>query len=207
MPSSARFALSLPVQNLRQAPLTFTYLTFTRGSVSTVTATYGIGSGVSSTGPAPTSRGWSDMSNPLSKGPSDPQLTSYVVNSADLAYPTFSSIPASIANVAAAPGLPKCYDIRSCSSRAHCVAQESQLDQLPDKQEPSCQAIAAPMQCSRKALSIIANSFCADVSAFIHSDAHLHRPPRGCRYGHRWHYSCNVYARSRWPDPVYLYVW
>jgi hypothetical protein len=147
-------------------PLTFTYLTFVGSSVSPATTTYGSGSGLNSASATPTSHPWSDMSTYPSKPSSILRPTSYVVNSSDLAYPSFSSVAASIAGAPAAPGL---------QNVTQFGAEAFELVALLKKaNSTNCQTckkimsgIAATMRVQQEALSIIANPFCAGFKAFI----------------------------------------
>lgn len=162
---SALCALSVFAEDTA-SPLTFTYLTFTHGSVSTATTTYGSAPGSSSASTAATSQSWSPWSYAPSKASSVPHPTSYVVNPSDLAYPTFSNVSATIANVPAAPGL---------QNATQFGAEALGLIALFKKaNSTNCQTcknimsgIAATMKVQQEALSIIANPFCAELGAFI----------------------------------------
>lgn len=155
----ALWAISVVAEDTA-SPLTFTYLTFTAGTVSTATTTYGSATGTSSASPTATGYPWGYTST------SALHPTSYVLNSADLAYPTFSSVNASIANAPAAPGLRN-------STQFGLEALEL-VALLKNANSTNCQtcknimsSIAATMRVQQEALSIIANPFCEVLSAFI----------------------------------------
>src|ERR1700733_1552580 len=101
---SALCAVSTIAQDT-STPLTFTYLTFVGSSVSPATTTYRSGGQLDSASATPSSHPSSDTFTYASKPSSKLHPTSYVVNPSDLAYPTFSSVAASIAGAPAAPGL------------------------------------------------------------------------------------------------------
>lgn len=160
---SALCALSVFAEDTT-SPLTFTYLTFTKGSVSTATTTYGSTAGSASA--TTTSHPRSDWSKSPSKASSMSHPTSYVVNPADLAYPTFSNVSASIANAPAAPGLQNATQFG--------LEALGLIALLKKANSTNCQtcknimsSIAATMKVQQEALSIIANPFCAELSAFI----------------------------------------
>jgi hypothetical protein len=146
--------------------LTFTYLTFTHGSVSTATTTYGSATGSSSAPATATNHPWSVWSNSPSKATSAPHPTSYVVNPSDLAYPIFSNVSASVANAPAAPGLQN-----ATQFGAEAIGLIALLKKANSTNCQTCQkimsGIAATMKVQQEALSIIANPFCAELKAFI----------------------------------------
>lgn len=151
------------------SPLTFTYLTFTHGSVSTATTTYGSATGSSSANTATTtttSKPQSTWSSAPSKASSGSHPTSYVVAPSHLAYPTFRNVSATIANAPLAPGL---------QNATQFVAEALGLIALLQKaNSTNCRkcknimsSLAATMKVQQEALSIIANPFCAKLSTFI----------------------------------------
>jgi hypothetical protein len=139
------------------SPLTFTYLTFTGGSVSTATTTYGSETGISSASPTAASHPWSDMST---------HPTSYAVNPSDLTYPTFRSVSAAIADAPAAPGLQN-----ATQFGAEALGLIALLKKANSTNCQTCKtimsSIAATMRVQQEALSIIANPFCAELEAFL----------------------------------------
>src|SRR5438874_1191040 len=72
--------------------LTFSYLTFTDGAVSTATTTYGSAPGSGSASTAAGNQAWSVWSHAPPTASSVAHPTSYVVKPSDLAYPTFSRV-------------------------------------------------------------------------------------------------------------------
>lgn len=133
------------------SPLTFTYLTLTDSSVVTATTTYG---------------GASAAGNTKSLSSLTFLPTSYSVTSADLAYPTFSSVAASIADSSAEPGL---------QNATQFGAEALQLiELLKNASTTNCQTcknimsdIQATMKVQQEALSIIASPFCEELAAFL----------------------------------------
>src|ERR1700761_2602538 len=146
--------------------LTFTYLTLVGSSISPATTTYGSRGQLDSASATPSGHPWSDTCTYASKPPSKLHPTSYVVKPSDLAYPTFSSVAASIAGAPAAPGL---------QNATQFGAEAFELVALFKKaNSTNCQTckkimsgIAATMRVQQEALSIIANPFCAELKAFI----------------------------------------
>jgi hypothetical protein len=122
------------------SPLTFTYLTFANNTVTTEVTAYGPSA---------------------AKGP-----TSYRVDSAHLAYPTFSNINGSLANSAPAPGL---LNVTSLAGAAFEL-----IAQRKNATAANCQtcktimaAVAARMKVQQETLSDIATPFCEPLNAFL----------------------------------------
>jgi hypothetical protein len=120
---------------------TFTYLSFANNTITTVTTAYG--------GSSPTK-----------------EPTSYRVNSAHLAYPTFSNINGSLANEAPAPGL--------LNATALAGAAFELILQRKIATAANCQtcktimaAVAARMKVQQETLSDIATPFCEPLNAFL----------------------------------------
>jgi hypothetical protein len=148
------------------SPLTFTYLTFAHGSISTATTTYGSATGSSNTPATASSHPWPEWSNSPSKVTYVPHPTSYIVNPSDLAYPTFSNVSASIANAPAAPGLQNATQFGAEALRLVALLKKANSTNCQTCQK-IMSGIAATMKVQQEALSIIANPFCAELKAFI----------------------------------------
>ena len=146
-------------------PLTFTYQTFVNHTVKTATTSYPLNSSVTHSHYGTERKSPSGVhSTAHSTAQSTP--TSYSVNSADNAYPSFSNITGPLASSAPAPGAPN-----GTLLALEALALISQLKVANSTNCQTCKnvmsSVALRMKVQQETLSDIANVFCAPLRSFL----------------------------------------
>ncbi|MCJ1385504.1 hypothetical protein MMC17_008627 [Xylographa soralifera] len=141
------------------SPLTFTYSTLTNHTVAPATTTYSLNSSIAS---SITTSGIGKKSS--SYAHSAP--TSYTVNPADLAYPSFSNVVGPLASSAPAPGL-----LNATQLAYEALALILQLKVANSTNCQTCKnvmsTVAARMKVQQETLSDIATPFCLPLQSFL----------------------------------------
>ncbi|MCJ1431084.1 hypothetical protein MMC27_000434 [Xylographa pallens] len=141
------------------SPLTFTYSTFTNHTVAPATTTYSLN-------PSHTSSVVISGTGKKSSSSTHSAPTSYIVNPADLAYPSFSNVVGPLASSAPAPGL-----LNATQLADEALALILQLKVANSTNCQTCKnvmsTVAARMKVQQETLSDIAVPFCLPLQSFL----------------------------------------